>query len=744
MASFSADHSPQASIERLTAPDALTVLHVDDDPGFADLVATYLERESDSMEVLTETSAVDGIERLGRADVDCVVSDYDLPRTDGLEFLDAVREEHPELPFILYTGKGSEEIASEAISAGVTDYLQKGGGTDQYAVLANRVRNAVEQHRATREVERGFQAIETAREGISFLDEDGKFLYVNPAYADAYGYDREELIGEHWKVLYPDDGVEQVYDEILPSVPADGKWTGESVHRRKDGTELIVSHALAYCSEGTLLCFIQDVSEAKAMERTLERQRRHFEQFVDAVEEYAIFALDTEGRVTSWNRGAERLKGYSADEIVGEHLSTFYPDAKAEQGYPEELLATAREEGSVEDEGWRVRKDGSTFWANVVITAVCDDNGCHQGFLKVTRDLTDRRRRGADDGDVLAADDGIDDRLLERAIDEVPVGITISGPPSDDVPLVYANEAFVRLTGYSREEILGHNCRFLQGEATRPEPVRELAAAIEAGAGTTVELRNYRKDGTEFWNRVSITPIRDDAGDVTNYVGFQQDVTDRKRLERQLDRQLAQFEHFGGVLSHDFRTPLTTVRGRLQLARETGDTDHLDQATAALDRLEELVDNLSSAMRKGELVDEPTAVGLGDCLRSVWETLETGDATLRIETDGSIRADAEALKRLVENLFANALEHAGAEVTVTAGALADGFYVEDDGPGIPIDDRNRVFEAGYSTREGSHGFGLASVKQLAVAHGWDITATDGSDGGARFEITDAEVERQVG
>jgi DNA-binding NtrC family response regulator len=159
----------------------ITVLHVDDDPGFAELVSIYLERESDRLEVLTETSVDDALETLAATDVDCIVSDHDMPRTNGLEFLETVREREGDVPFVLFTGRGSEEIASEAISAGVTDYFQKGSDTDQYTVLAHRVENAVRQHRSSREVERGFSAIETAREGISFLDEEGTFLYVNPA-----------------------------------------------------------------------------------------------------------------------------------------------------------------------------------------------------------------------------------------------------------------------------------------------------------------------------------------------------------------------------------------------------------------------------------------------------------------------------------------------------------------------------------------------------------------------------------
>ncbi len=179
--------------------DPITVLHVDDEPGFSDLVALTLERLDDELTVLSERSAEDGLDRLAAADPDCIVSDYDMPRTNGLEFLEAVREDHPDLPFVLFTGKGSEEIASDAITAGVSDYLRKDTGTDQYTVLANRVRNAVERYRAVEDLERAEtryrRLVEQNITGI-YLLQGGTIEYVNPRGAEVFGYDPEELLGQ--------------------------------------------------------------------------------------------------------------------------------------------------------------------------------------------------------------------------------------------------------------------------------------------------------------------------------------------------------------------------------------------------------------------------------------------------------------------------------------------------------------------------------------------------------------------
>jgi len=187
--------------------DSIHALHVDDDAAFAELVKTFLERERDEITVTTETTVEDGLAVLQDNTVDCIISDYEMPGQNGLDFLDVVREEYPELPFILFTGKGDEEIASEAITAGVTEYLQKGSSTDQYTVLANRVKNLVEKYRAEQEVFRGFQALESAQEGIGILNEDGEYVYLNQAYADVYSADREEILHDHPSLVKPHTSV---------------------------------------------------------------------------------------------------------------------------------------------------------------------------------------------------------------------------------------------------------------------------------------------------------------------------------------------------------------------------------------------------------------------------------------------------------------------------------------------------------------------------------------------------------
>ncbi len=718
---------PSLTASLLSRSKTIDILHLEDDQRFADLVATYLERERDHFAVHTETDPQDALTTLRDSDTafDCIVSDYDMPESNGLEVLQRVRENHPDLPFVLFTGKGSEEIASEAITAGVTEYLQKGGGTEQYQVLANRIQNAVEHYWAERYLDRGLEAIETAHDGIAILSNDGEIEYLNSAYAELLGYERDELVGAHWETLYRDADVDEIYDVLLPAA-RDGRWQGQTSFVRKDRTVIDLEHTLSYTDDGSLIC-------------TLSKP--------------------------------------TTDDTVETELS-----------------------------------------------------------------------------------------VRERAMNEAPVGITLTDPHAEDNPIIYANDEFTSISGYERDEVLGRNCRFLQGEQTRDEPVANLRAAVENRESVTVELRNYRADGTEFWNRVRIAPLFDDNGDIEYFVGFQDDVTKKKTHEEQLRSQAARLEalfehspdmiaihdangvicdvngrmctklgytedeiigktvweldaaadpdrarsfweslptnvpqrfegelkradgttvpveihlirlaldgkdrfvamdrditeqkkrqtelveqnerldHFTRIVSHDLRNPIQLAQGRLELLQAECDSDHIADIENALDRMEALTEDLLTLARVGTAAMEIEAVALDEILRECWGTVATKDATLAVETDRTIATDRDQLKQLFENLFRNAIEHAGETVTVTVGETADGFYVEDDGPGIPESASDEIFEAGYTTAENGTGFGLNIVSRVVDAHDWTVAITEGAEGGARFEISlqNGECER---
>jgi len=585
--------------------ERIDVLHVDDDPSVLDLTEAFLERELGSVAVTTVAEPSAALDRLDDGEFDCVVSDYDMPGTDGLELFEAIHAEHRRLPFVLYTGKGSEEIASQALNAGVTGYFQK-GGPEQLRRLANRVEQAVDEHRTREIADRYSTVIDALGYPVYVVDETGVFRFVNEPFAELTGYDREELVGSTPALIKDETAVDEAEDRL--------------------------------------------------------------------------------GRVLSSS---------------GPDVNRFSVDI--------------------------VPKEGEPIPCRDHMAALPYEGDCFEGSVGILRDVSDERARREEL------------ETKNRALDEAPVGITITDPDLPDNPMVYVNDRFVEVTGYDRDDAVGVNCRFLQGKDTDEEPVSRLREAIDAEEPESVELLNYRKDGTPFWNRVSVAPILDGDGSVSEWVGFQEDITAFKEREAALERQNERLDAFAAIVSHDLRNPLNVAQGRVDLAREATDgSAQLDAAADALDRIESIVEHTLTLAREGETVGDPEPVTLAEVTADSWETVDTGSVSLSNEADGEVLADPDRLRNLFENLVRNSVEHAGDGVRIRVGDLPDGFYVADDGPGIPESVRDGLFEPGQSGTAGNTGFGLAIVQEIATAHGWTVEAVDAADGGARFEIRGIE------
>jgi PAS domain S-box-containing protein len=298
----------------------------------------------------------------------------------------------------------------------------------------------------------------------------------------------------------------------------------------------------------------------------------------------------------------------------------------------------------------------------------------------------------------------------------------------------YESPAIERIYGYEQDELVGEQV----AEYFHPNDREAVVAAFEAvvaGGPEAVEAVEYRHrvaDGTYLW----VESVA--SGDPTpdgHYVINTRDVSEQKERERRLRDANERLEEFASIVSHDLRNPLQVAQARLGLAAEECDSAHLADVRTAHDRMESLITDLLAVSTAEEEVSETEPVELARFVETCWETVPTVDATLVVETDRRLRADPNRLRQLLANLFQNAVEQAGTEATVTVGDLATGFYVEDDGPGIPVDDRTEVFEVGVSTTPNGTGLGLSIVDGIVDAHGWRIRITDGTRGGTRFEIT---------
>ena len=715
----------------------ITVLHVDDEPDFTEMAAEFLTREDDRIEVVTAADARDGLTMLEAEPVDCVVSDYDMPGMDGLAFLERVRERNDTIPFVLFTGKGSEAVASRAFSAGATDYLQKTTGTDQYAILANRVTKYVERARAQRERDRRLEAIETASEGISILDEDGRFVYVNEAYADIYGYDPEAMVGEHWELIYDADEARAVRDEVLPVVEETGEWEGETIGLRADGTTFIEDHTVSKTADGGFVCTVVDVTDRKRRVEEYDRYRTLVEALDDPV-----YVLDAEGRFQYVNRAFVDLVGYEYERILGS-TPELIKDAAAVERAEDELGTLLSDDGP----------DSTTFEVEIHPRdddpVLCED---HMGVLPyegerfrgsvgtlrdVTRAKRVRRER----------------RLLEAGIGALEDVFFIF---DDDGEIRWWNDRIPEVTGYADAEIEGMTLAEFIAEEHRPRIRNGLKEMVETGT-MAVRADYLTKDGDRIPYEFKATQLTDDDGGTIGFVGIGRDVTDQLEHEERLERKNERLEEFASIVSHDLRNPLNVAQGRLDLALrergragdadgERGDDEHLAEVADALDRMERMIAELLTLAKEGDPAIDRRPVRLGSIVDACWNRMDADGASVHLAEERTIHADEERVQRLFANLFQNAIDHGGPDVTIRVGPLGtdggdggeSGFYVADDGPGIPETERNDVFDDGYTTREEGVGFGLSIVQRIAEAHGWDVRVTEGRDGGARFEITGIE------
>ncbi|MFC6865328.1 PAS domain S-box protein [Halomicroarcula sp. GCM10025817] len=294
----------------------VAILHVDDDPDLLALTKTYLETQNDQFEVTTATGVDEGLATLADRQFDCIVSDYEIPGRNGIEFLEAVRAEFPDLPFILYTGKGSEEIASEAISKGVTDYLQKDTGTGQYTVLANRITNTVEQYRAATALEasrdRLSLLVEQSPMGVLEYNEAFEIVRLNETGEDILGYSESELVGETWEVLVTEESyedVDRVTDELIE---ARGGFRSVDENVRKDGERIVCEwhNRLITDDDGdvvTIISLFQDITDRKERQRDLERYKAYLDGSTDI-----ITVLDEDGRIQYQSPSVTRILGYES------------------------------------------------------------------------------------------------------------------------------------------------------------------------------------------------------------------------------------------------------------------------------------------------------------------------------------------------------------------------------------------------------------------------------------------------
>jgi PAS domain S-box-containing protein len=483
------------------------------------------------------------------------------------------------------------------------------------------------------------------------------------------------------------------------------------------------------------------------------QSERALKLLIEEIRDYAIFMLTPEGVIASWNAGAERLKQYKALEIIGKHFSIFYPQKDLAAGKPEMELRVAAQVGRFEDEGWRLRKDGSRFWANVIITAVRDHDGSLLGFGKVTRDMTDRwdaERRYR--------------LLIEGVTDYAIYSLDKNGIISS------WNSGAERIKQYSAEEVIGkHFSQFYTKEdAANGLPAKVLATAGREGHYEGEGWR-VRKDGSRFWSSVVVTPLRDEDGEIIGYSKITRDITDRMRLlekiqhhadeleQRVTEREQAntELEAFSYSVSHDLRAPLRAIEGFSDIILTDFGSQLPPPAIALLKnivrssvRMNRLVQDLLDYSRLNR-IDIPTStVNLAATLKDVCDQLPEGSrdkVACAVQSPLNVCAHQATLTQVLFNLINNGLKFCTpgqtphVEVAAHRGANSIVIEVRDNGIGIAKQHQERifqVFERLHSTDAyPGTGIGLAIVKRGITRMGGTVRVESEPGKGSTFFIS---------
>jgi PAS domain S-box-containing protein len=474
---------------------------------------------------------------------------------------------------------------------------------------------------------------------------------------------------------------------------------------------------------------------------------RRFQHLIEAVVDYGIFILSPEGIITSWNTGAEKIKGYLRNEIIGQHFSIFYEPEAVARGWPQYELQQAASTGRFEDEGWRVRKDGTKFWANVIITAVKESDGKLSGFTKITRDLTERRRQ---EETLRASEERF--RLLVESVRDYGIFML------DATGVVRGwNAGAQAIKGYTAEEIIGrHFSTFYTPEDQRAnKPARELEIATTVGRVEDEGWR-VRKDGTVFWANVIITAIRNKEGELIGFGKVTRDMTERRKLE-ELESSSRRMSEFLAMLAHELRNPLAPIRNAVSIMQlENLASPTLRNCRDIMDRqlthMTRLVDDLLDVgrMSTGKIKLRKEVTRLSEVVARSAETvrplMEARRHTLTVsqpEEPIHLNVDPTRLAQVLQNLLVNAARYTpdGGEIEVKVevdGAFAKTSVI-DNGRGIDPSELHAIFELfrqgdnGRSPDESGLGIGLTLARSLVELHGGTLDArSEGAGLGSTF------------
>jgi PAS domain S-box-containing protein len=624
------------------------------------------------------------------------------------------------------------------------------------------VKQAKTKTKSTDVMEKRFADLfEASPDAMVMIDHTGKIALVNSQVTQMFGFSKEELIGNLIEILVPErlrakhSGHRAEY-----FTNPRGRHSGGGLElsgRRKDGTEFPIEISLIplHTPEGVWVSSsIRDITARKRAQEQLLASERIARQLVEGAKDYAIFALDGNGMIVSWNVGAERMSGYKADEVIGQHFSKFYPEEDLKEGKPARVLAQVSQTGRFEEDGWRLRKDGSRFWANVLITGLYDAGGGLTGYSNITLDLTERRR--------------VEEKLRQseakfsKAFQSSPIAVTISTVA--DGRFVDVNDAFLRIVGLRWDQVVGHSGTDLNLWASpeiRPSMIQELEKN-----GTINGFETTLKSKSRGLRDVRIYAQFVQLDDTPCVVAVTEDITEAKSREIQY-RQIQKMEATGqlaGGIAHDFNNILNVILGYCELILQripvtNPSRKQIEQIDVAAKRATDLTRQLlafgrKQVMRVNVLDLNSVIIEMGDMLRR----LIREDIEISTSLAGSlwpIKADQTQIAQILINLVVNARdalpsegkitietantklkdEYINTHVQVTPGEYVR-LTVSDTGVGMDQETQTRIFEPFFTTKElgKGTGLGLSTVYGIVKQSGGFIWVYSEPGRGTAFKL----------
>ncbi len=634
---------------------------------------------------------------------------------------------------------------------------QNGGVTSFIAI-----KHDVTQRLAAAEAQRLLAAIvESSGDAIVACTTAGTIVTWNRGAEELFGYTSTDAIGKNLRMLAPPELPDSAPFLFEPC----NILSQESVCLRRDGEriQILVSRSLIQRSDSSaaaISLIIRDITERKKTEERLRESEQLLRTLVDGLKDCAILMLDAEGRVVSWSASAERVQGYPAAEIIGRSFACFYTPEDIESGHADDVLRIATKEGYLEEEGWRVRRDGSRFFANVTISALRDRKGHLCGFSKMTRDITElkvNRERIQESEQQFRA-------MLESS----PDGVVII---DDDGMIVLVNSQTEMLFGYSRQEIIGQPVEVLLVPVKRPEHIQHRSTyaktAVPRPMSTSRSIRGVRKDGSDFPVEVSLSHIQTPG---KSWVAAAvRDATERERVECELVTQKQRAEDanrtksaFLAAMSHEIRTPMNAILGMSDMLWESDlnveQRGYVEIFRRAGTNLLGLLDNILdlAKIESGRFEMERQPFKVQDILHQVLETFagkarNKGIALLMAiapDVPADLIGDPGKLRQVLFNLVGNAVKFTDSgEIAVAVHSESEEglcelrFSVSDTGSGIPEDKLSVIFDdfiqadSSVTRRYGGTGLGLGISRRIVERMGGTLTVTSEMAKGSTFQFT---------